>query len=195
MNVMREVVYDMIVALRVRGVAEEQQLNPQTPKVMKDHPQGTLLPAPRMDYSFRALGTELETSSAGEQLYRLRRRAALAQFFDYYTRAQADPHAFLYPERKRKRTSSKDTKKYGNSLSTLVHSHIVDLMYPDLVLSDENHESEKARAKQAEKVSKRAAASQKIKNWRANGKPWAALIKRFGWGILLLLPTDLVDQK
>jgi hypothetical protein len=137
----------------------------------------------------------LETSSAGEQLYRLRRRAALAQFFDYYTRAQADPHAFLYPERKRKRTSSKDTKKYGNSLSTLVHSHIVDLMYPDLVLSDENHESEKARAKQAEKVSKRAAASQKIKNWRANGKPWAALIKRFGWGILLLLPTDLVDQK
>src|SRR6266516_2170147 len=64
---MREVVYDMIVALRVRGVAEGQQLNPQTPKVMKDHPQSTLLPAPRMDYSFRALRTELEISSAGEQ--------------------------------------------------------------------------------------------------------------------------------
>jgi hypothetical protein len=206
LNVMREVVYDIIVALRDRGVAEGQQLNPQTPKVMKDHPQSTLLPAPRMDYSFRALRTELEMSSAGEQLYKLRRRVALAQFFDVYTRAQADPHAFLYPEqnkellkssaraRKRKRPSPKGAKKYGNRLSTLVHNRIVDLMYPSLVLSDENLESE-ARAKQAEKVSEREAASQKVKNWRANAKPWSALIKRFDWGILLLLPTDFLDQK
>ena len=56
----------MIVALRVRGVAEGQQLNPQTPKVMKDHPQSILRPASRIDYSFRALRTELEISSAGE---------------------------------------------------------------------------------------------------------------------------------
>jgi hypothetical protein len=207
LDVIREVVYDMIVALRVRGVAEGQPLNPQTLKVMKDHPQSTPLPAPRMDYSFRALRTELEISSAGEQLYRLRRRVALAQFFNDYTSAQADPHAFLYPEqkkeslkssataRKRKRSSPKGAKKYGNRLSTLVHNRIVDLMYPSLVLSDENLESEEARAKQAEKVSEREAASQKVKNWRASGKPWSALIKRFDWGILLLLPTDFLDQK
>src|SRR5256885_14973688 len=134
---------------------------------MKDHPQSTPLPAPRMDYSFRALRTELEISSAGEQLYRLRRRVALAQFFNDYTSVQADPHAFLYPEqnkeslkssataRKRKRPSPKGVKKYGNRHSTLVHNRIVDFMYPSLVLSDENLESEEARAKQAEKVSER----------------------------------------
>ena len=38
LDVIREVVYDIIVALRVRGVAEGQSLNPQTPKVIKDHP-------------------------------------------------------------------------------------------------------------------------------------------------------------
>jgi hypothetical protein len=207
LDVIREVVYDMIVALRVRGVAEGQPLNPQTLKVMKDHPQSTPLPAPRMDYSFRALRTELEMSSAGEQLYKLRRRITLAQFFDDYTRAQADPYSFLYPEqnkellksstraRKRKRPSPKDAKIYGNRLSTLVHNRIVDFMYPSLVLSDETLESEEARAKQAEKASEREAASQKVKNWRANGKPWSPLIKRFDWGILLLLPTDFLDQK
>jgi hypothetical protein len=98
-------------------------------------------------------------SNAREQLYRLRRRVTLAQFFNNYTSAQADPHAFLYPEqnkkllkssaraRKRKRPSLKGAKKYGNRLSTLMHNRILDLMYPSLVLSDENLESKEARAK------------------------------------------------
>lgn len=77
LDVIREVVYDMIVALRVRGVVEGQPLNPQTPKVMKDYSQSILLLTPRMDYSFRALRTELEISSAGKQLYKLRRCVAL----------------------------------------------------------------------------------------------------------------------
>jgi len=68
-------------------------------------------------------------------------------------------------------------------------------MFPRLVLSDENIESEEARMKREQKVEKRKIASQKVKNWRANGKPWSALVKRFDWGILLLLPTDLSDQK
>ena len=131
------------------------------------------------------------------------------QFYDEYTSAQADPHAFLYPGqnkelsvasfgvmRKRKRGSSSHmAKRCSSKLSTLVHNRIVDLMFPGLVLGDEDIGSEETRAKQEEKISKRKAASQKVKNWRANGKPWSALIKRFDVGILLLLPTDLLDQK
>jgi hypothetical protein len=60
----------------------------------------------------------------------------LLQFFNDYASAQADPHAFLYPEqnkellkssaraRKRKRPSPKGAKKYGNRLLTLVHDRI-----------------------------------------------------------------------
>jgi hypothetical protein len=98
-------------------------------------------------------------SSAEEQLYRLRRLVALAQFYNDYTRAQADPHAFLYPEqnkelsvksltptRKRKRASSSDAaKRCGNN------NRIVDLIFPSLVLDDEHLESEEARAKTRKK--------------------------------------------
>lgn len=48
--------------------------------------------------SFQALRQELEMSSVGKQLYRLRRRVTLAQFYNDYTNAQADPHGFLYPD-------------------------------------------------------------------------------------------------
>lgn len=51
------------------------------------------------------------------------------------------------------------------------NNRIVDLIFPSLVLGDEHLESEEARAKREEKVWKRKAASQKVQNWRANGKP------------------------
>jgi hypothetical protein len=103
-------------------------------------------------------------SSVGEQLYRLRRRVALAQYYNDYTNAQADPHGFLYPDqnkelsvkslaatRKRKRASS-GAKRRGNRLATLVHDRIVDLMFPSLVHGNEDIESEEAEAKGEEKV-------------------------------------------
>ena len=197
LEVMREVVYDMISTLRL-GVMQ-----------MRRESNSKMLEDPERCSNLQTLREELETSNAGEQLYRLRRRVALVQFYDEYTSAQADPHAFLYPGqnkelsvtsfgvmRKRKRGSSSHTaKRCGSKLSTLVHNRIVDLMFPGLVLGDEDIGSEETRAKQEEKISKRKAASQKVKNWRANGKPWSALVHRFDWGILLLLPTDLLDQK
>jgi hypothetical protein len=69
----------------------------------------------------------------------------------------------------RKRGSSSHmAKRYGNKLSTLVHNRIIDLMFPGLVLGEE------IRAKQEEKISKRKAASQKVKNWRA-GLRWSTV--------------------
>jgi len=41
----------------------------------------------------------------------------------------------------------------------------------------------------------RAAAVKKIQDWRRNGKPWSAMVKRFGKGVLLLLPKSLSDEK
>ena len=89
-------------------------------------------------------------SSVGEQLYRLRRRVALAQFYNDYTNAQANPHGFLYPNqnkelsmkhltatRKSKRASSSyGAKRHGNRLATLVHNRIVGLTFPSLALRE-----------------------------------------------------------
>ena len=63
MNIIREVIYDIIVALRVRSMAEGQQLNLQILKVTKDYLQNILLFTLRIDYNFRALRTELEINS------------------------------------------------------------------------------------------------------------------------------------
>jgi hypothetical protein len=208
LEVMREVVYDMISTLRVGVMQEQRKLISEKQETLTSL-HSALPQVPEGFSHFQALREELEMSSAGEQLYRLRRRVALTQFYNDYTCAQADPHGFLYPDqnrelsvksltatRKRKKASSSNViKSCGNRLSTLVHNRIVDLMFPSLVLRDEHLESEEIRAKREEKLLKRKSASQKVKNWRASGKPWSALVKRFDWGILLLLPTDLLDQK
>ena len=85
LEVMREVVYDTISTLRL-GVVQ-----------MRGESNSRMLEVPEGCSNSQALREELEMSNAGEQLYRLRRRVALVQFYDEYTRAQADPHAFLYP--------------------------------------------------------------------------------------------------
>jgi hypothetical protein len=66
-------------------------------------------------------------------------------------------------------------------------------MFPSLILSHQTAETDEGKAERAERAVKRNATSQRVKNWRANGEPWCALVKRFGVGILLLLPSDLLD--
>jgi hypothetical protein len=142
LEVMREVVYDMVSTLRL-GVVQ-----------MWGESNSKMLEVPEGCPNFQALREDLEMSNAGEQLYRLRRRVALVQFYDEYMRAQADSHAFMYPGQNkelsvksfrvtRKRGSSSHmAKRCGNKLLTLVHNRIVDLTFPGLVLGDEDIGSE-----------------------------------------------------
>jgi hypothetical protein len=37
--------------------------------------------------------------------------------------------------------------------------------------------------------------NQKVEDWRRNGKPWSELIRRFGYGILLLVPSKMTDER
>lgn len=55
-------------------------------------------------FSVQALREGLEISSAGEQLYPLRRSVALAQLYNAYARTQADPHTFLYLQQNQERS-------------------------------------------------------------------------------------------
>ena len=69
-------------------------------------------------------------------------------------------------------------------------------MFPNTAHTNEENRvtaSEKIRQKHEE--GQRAAAHKKVQDWRRNGKSWFAMVKRFGRGVLLLLPKGLSDEK
>jgi hypothetical protein len=76
-EVMREVLYDMISALQGRCARGGPKLNTKSQDIMHGCPESNLLPVSGLTSRFQVLREELEISSAGEQLYRLRGRAAL----------------------------------------------------------------------------------------------------------------------
>jgi uncharacterized protein YukE len=208
------VINDTISILRARGDQKVQDLNSIWQGKATIHLDDQLRRLPRSARALQDLKQELEITDAGEQLFRLRKRVALAQFYDVYTNAQANPRTFLSKgrdaklsvdtltaigkrKRKRKRKSSfgGDSGGRRHRLSTLVQNRIIDVMFPDTLVGDAHVSIEEELADRAETAAKRKAAGQKLQNWRANGKPWSALINRFGWGMLLLLPKDLSDEK
>jgi hypothetical protein len=83
-------------ALGAHGEQEARECVSLSHGITKSCSQGDLLSAGRS----QSLREEWEISNAEEQLYRLRRRVTLAQFYNDYTNAQADPPEFLYPKRK-----------------------------------------------------------------------------------------------
>jgi hypothetical protein len=93
--------------------------------------------------------------------------------------ATTSPIALTAPQRSQREIATLDDDLGSYQFSShQLELPIINLMFPSLVLSDENIESEEARMKRGEKVEKRMVASQKVKNWRANGKRWSALVKR-----------------
>jgi hypothetical protein len=47
----------------------------------------------------------------------------------------------------------------------------------------------------AKKQQARKTANQKVEDWRRSGKPWSEIIRRFGYGILLLVPSEMTDER
>lgn len=76
----------MISTLRVDGVHERREFNSKTQETAASYQQSALLQVPGGISSVQALREGLEISSAGEQLYRLRLRVALAQLYNAYAR-------------------------------------------------------------------------------------------------------------
>jgi hypothetical protein len=87
----------MISTLRVDGMHERREFNSKTQETAASYQQSALLQIPGGISSFQALREELEISNTGEQLYRLRQRVALAQLYNDYTHAQADPSYISVP--------------------------------------------------------------------------------------------------
>jgi hypothetical protein len=159
------------------------------PERLRDEPHSTQM--------LWFLKEELELIGLDEQIFRLRKRLTLAEFFDTYAAAQADTRMLSAAEGKAnfaaKRLAGKGSRKRGldrqegrnSHHNRLVLSHFIDLLFPDCTKP----------AKRKITGLTRKMAGQKIQNWRKAGKPWANMIKRFGKGILALLPQDLTDTE
>jgi len=79
--------------------------------------------------------------------------------------------------------------KGGSILSSYgIQNSFVDLLFPETVTTCRSLTTED----KAKQELQRKAAVQKIQNWWKCGKPWS---KRFGKGILLMLPKDISDVK
>jgi hypothetical protein len=163
---------------------------------------------PSLGHKLLLLKEELELTELSEQIYRLRKRLALAEFFTTYSAAQAQAQAQARsgpngedggcvsnkPARKRRRrnrSSQYTPAARKDRVATSVQNRFVDLLFSETAntgasLTTEDKEKWKLQRKSA---------VQKIQNWRKRGNPWAMLIKQFGKGILLILPKDISDEK
>jgi len=168
---------------------------PETGEPFTNGPFGSLLSL-RTTRSFSMLRTELESTEVLEQVHRFRRRLALSQFFDLYEFAQKNPLFFLQQELDRTEEPLRyTTSKRAPRLDSLVLNRIVDLMFPNTSYTNKITVAAGENSRPMQEERRRAAAVHKVQDWRRNGKPWSAVIKRFGRGVLLLLPKSLSDEK
>jgi hypothetical protein len=141
------------------------------------------------------LRNELEVTEIGEQMCRFRKRLALSQFFDLYEFAQNNPLSFLHEDPKTMQTPSRHiSSKQAPRQNSRVLNRIVDLMFPYTAYRSEATVPAGSKSRQMHEEVQRTAAVKKIQDWRRSGKHWSAIVKRFGQGILLLLPKSLPDE-
>lgn len=142
------------------------------------------------------LRNELNVAEIGEQLYRFRKRLAQSRFFEFYEMAQKYPELFLKTNPETTEKCSRNTTSIQVSrLKSRVLNRIVDLMFPNTVYTDDDRVTAECSFAQIQHKRRRAAAVKKVQDWRRNGKPWSAMVQRFGEGVLLLLPKSLSDEK
>ena len=85
---------DTISILRAHDDQKVQDLSSIWQRKATSHLDDQLQRLPRSARTLQDLKQELEITDAGEQLFRLRKRVALAQFYDVYMNAQANPRTF-----------------------------------------------------------------------------------------------------
>jgi len=102
--------------------------------------------------------------------------------------AQNNPDAFL-------QHSAKEIFRKGGYVvartgrkSSIVKQRLIDILFsesPFFTLVKGTADEEKVRE----------SVNQRVEDWRRGGKPWLEIIKRFDYGILLFVPSELTDER
>ncbi|GIJ99634.1 hypothetical protein Aspvir_003635 [Aspergillus viridinutans] len=133
------------------------------------------------------LGWAIESSIFGEQNSRIKKRIALAHFYNAYKLAQDQPDLFL--------SWCDDRRVRGGSiLPKGGHKSVVQHRFADLIFSRGGNHVGMPSARPLDNGDDAKRRTAKIQMWRKSGKKWAQIIQRFGYGILLLLPSSLSDE-
>jgi hypothetical protein len=90
-------------------------------------------------------------------------------------------------ERDAWKTAPKKRRK-PNEIRLSLRDRFVNGLFPETMTCKGEHISQ-------EKEEKQHAAKAKFEQWIRLGEPWARLVQRFGYGILLLVPHDLSNEK
>ena len=177
--------------LQVAEFASQSQLSAcsvELPRISRFPSTPKLTDGPHFLQLVTNLGLAIESSMFGEQSSRIRKRIALAHFYHAYTLAQDNPKVFLsWCDRQQVQGCSMLPK--GGSKSVVQHR------FADLILSRDVQLGGTPMpypSDNGEDAKRRAA---KIQMWRKSGKKWAQFTQRFGYGILLLLPSSLSDEE
>ena len=78
---------------------------------------------------------------------------------------------------------------------SLVKQRLVDILFSESIRREYGCAVSDAPICPAKMQQARETVNQQVEDWRRNGKPWSELIKRFGYGILLLLPSEMTDER
>jgi hypothetical protein len=139
-----------------------------------------------------------------EQMLRIHKRIDVIEFCNTYAIAQDNPNAFLQLTAKKvSGNSSRNVAPRKGRKDSMVKRRFIDIFFSNSVVDGHNravsdmynsaaqkHKPRNKANSAAKKHDLREKASQKIEGWRRNGKPWAEMVRRFGYGILLLVPRN-----
>lgn len=179
---LRDTISDLRTGADGDGLCSHEGINQIIPKHLENQPAST--------QKLWLLKEELNLNELDKQIHRFRKRLGLAEFFNTYVVC-----ALRYVETKRTAATEQVAKKLrrGHAVKTnpgarnsyrdrSVLSHFVDLLFPNTTVGGKGELT-------------RRAATRKIQSWRKTGKLWAHLIARFGKGILLLMPKEILDEE
>ena len=133
-------------------------------------------PAVRIIDAVPHLAREIEDSTLNEQLSRVHHRIALADFYCAYRAAHAQPHTFLKELDRHPSQHIHQAQPRNRNKHTEVKKRFIELVFGQSTSQDDRRKS-----------------STYVNNWQKAGKPWFELIKRFGPGILLLMPEGVTN--
>ena len=134
------------------------------------------------------LRMRLERHFISEKMFRIRNRIDLADFYNAYMVAQNNPDSFLQHSAKEIFGKGECVVARTGRKSSIVKQRLVDILFSESLLF-------KLAKGTADEEKARQSANQMVEDWRRGGKPWSEIIRRFDYGILLFIPSELTDER
>jgi hypothetical protein len=72
--------------------------------------------------------------------------------------------------------------------SSIIKQRFIDILFSESLLF-------RLAKGTADEEKTRQSANQTVEDWRRDSKPWSEIIRRFDYGILLFISSELIDER